>query len=123
MHIEHIDIKIVSCDAQTFKHLQMKYHMTYKARKLPQSHKGEIWHGGVDKSRAKLYLRHQRPDFKTKMNTFNQSPNIKKEVKEEKPSIKISELPHTHTHTQTFNGLFSRTTWKSQYFCNFRIAN
>jgi len=25
------------------------------------------------------------------------------------------DLPHTHTHMQTFNGLFSRTTWVGQY--------
>jgi len=32
MHIKHIHTEIVSCEAQTFKHLQMTYHIRDKAR-------------------------------------------------------------------------------------------
>jgi len=31
MHIKHIDIEIISCDTQTFKYLQITYHVTCKA--------------------------------------------------------------------------------------------
>ena len=31
MHIEHVNIQIVSCNAETFKHLKMTFHMSYKA--------------------------------------------------------------------------------------------